>query len=106
MKPVLLQDIPPLFVKPQQKESVLVFHPLLPYQLQLYFKDRQTVHIELMFNIISGRENKAIVVKRKISSGNLEADLLSLRYISHYLFIQRARFQPNNWQTVKIDLSR
>jgi hypothetical protein len=90
---------------PERKESVIMFHPLLPYQLQLYFKDRQQVHIELMFNIIPGKEKNSILIKRKVSSGNLEADLLSVRYISHYLFIQQARFQPNNWQTVKIDLS-
>jgi hypothetical protein len=105
-KPVILQDPPPVFAMPVKKDAQLIFHPLLPYQLQLYFRDRQAVHIELMFNIISGKGNKAIAVKRKISSGNLEADLLCLRYISHYLFIQQARFSPNNWQTVKIDLSK
>jgi hypothetical protein len=87
------------------QESVIMFHPLLPYQLQLYFKDRQSVHIELMFNILTSGERNSILVKRKISSGNLEADLLSKRYIEHYLFIQQARFSPDTWQTVKIDLS-
>ncbi|MCK9595176.1 MAG: hypothetical protein PHH68_01190 [Candidatus Omnitrophica bacterium] len=105
-KPVMLQEAPAVFAMPARKDSPLIFHPLLPYQLQLYFRDRQTVHIELMFNIISGKRNKAIAVKRKISSGNLEADLLCLRYISHYLFIQQARFAPNNWQPAKIDLSK
>jgi hypothetical protein len=87
------------------QESVIMFHPLLPYQLQLYFKDRQSVHIELMFNIVPSGERNSILVKRKISSGNLEADLLSKRYIEHYLFIQQSRFLPNTWRTVKIDLS-
>jgi len=105
-KPVMLQEAPAVFGRPARKDSQLISHPLLPYQLQLYFRDRQAVHIELMFNIISGKGNKAIAVKRKISSGNLEADLLCLRYISHYLFIQQARFAPNKWQTVKIDLSK
>ena len=105
-KPVILQGLQPAFAMPVKKDSQLVFHPLLPYQLQLYFRDRQAVHIELMFNIISGKWNKAIAVKRKVSSGNLEADILCLRYISHYLFIQQARFSQNNWQTVKIDLSK
>lgn len=104
-KTLSLHTVLPQLNMPKRKESVIMFHPLLPYQLQLYFKDRQQVHIELMFNIISGREKNSILIKRKISSGNLEADLLSARYISHYLFIQQARFQPNNWQTVKIDLS-
>ncbi len=88
-----------------KKDSPIKFHPLLPYQLQLYFKDRQAVHIELMFNIGASPDQKAILIKRKISSGNLEADLLSVRYINHYLFNQRSRFPLNTWQTVKIDLS-
>jgi hypothetical protein len=98
------EDIIPEF-RPQKKDSPLMFHPLLPYQLQLYFKDRQAVHIELMFNIVTLREKNSILIKRKISSGNLEADLLSSRYINHYLFIQQARFPRDSWQTVKIDLS-
>ncbi|MCX5708088.1 MAG: hypothetical protein NTY14_03800 [Candidatus Omnitrophica bacterium] len=97
-------DVIPEFV-PQKRDSPIMFHPMLPYQLQLYFKDRQAVHIELMFNIVSLREKNSILIKRKISSGNLEADLLSSRYINHYLFIQQARFSRDNWQTVKIDLS-
>jgi hypothetical protein len=97
-------DVIPEFV-PEKKDSPIMFHPLLPYQLQLYFKDRQAVHIELMFNIVSLRDKNSILIKRKISSGNLEADLLSSRYINHYLFIQQARFSRDNWQTVKIDLS-
>lgn len=95
--------IPEVF--PQKKDSPIMFHPLLPYQLQLYFKDRQAVHIELMFNIVSLGGKNSVLIKRKISSGNLEADLLSLRQINHYLFIQQARFARNSWQTVKIDLS-
>ena len=97
-------DVIPEFV-PAKKDSPIMFHPLLPYQLQLYFKDRQAVHIELMFNIVSLRGKNSILIKRKISSGNLDADLLSSRYINHYLFIQQARFPRDNWQTVKIDLS-
>lgn len=89
----------------KRKEPVIMFYPPLPYQVSLYFKDRQVVHIELMFNVISSGKNNSIVIKRKISSGNLEADLLSMRYISRYLFIQQAGFTPNNWQAVKIDLS-
>lgn len=90
---------------PKRKDPTLIFHPLLPYDFLLYFKDRQRVHIELMFNIVPTARASAILIKRKISSGNLEADLLSIRYISHYLFIQQAKFSPNNWQVVKIDLS-
>ena len=95
--------IPEVFL--QKKDSPIMFHPLLPYQLQLYFKDRQAVHIELMFNIVSQSGKNSILIKRKISSGNPEADLLSSRNINHYLFIQQARFPRDSWQTVKIDLS-
>jgi hypothetical protein len=89
----------------KRKELAIMFYPPLPYQVILYFKDRQVVHIELMFNVISTGKNNSIVIKRKISSGNLEADLLSMRSIGRYLFIQQTGFIPNNWQTVKIDLS-
>lgn len=89
----------------KRKESTIIFHPLLPYHFLLYFKNRQTVHIELMFNIVSTDTTKSIIIKRKISSGNLEADLLATRYIGQYLFIQQKGFPTNNWQTVKIDLS-
>lgn len=94
------------FLPLRKKEPEIIFHPLLPYSFTLYFKDRQIAHVELLFNIIS---NKALrnfaVIKRKISSGNLEVDFLIMRYIEHYLFIQQARFTPNSWQSVKIDLS-
>lgn len=99
------QKIPPITAVQKRKEQAIMFHPSLPYHFLLFFKDRQAVHIELMFNIISREKMNSIVVKRKISSGNLEADLLSMRYISRYLFIEQARFMANNWQTVKIDLS-
>jgi len=92
------------FPKPKDK-STIMFYPQLPQSFIVYFQDRQTVHIELDFNITSGRSINSIVVKRKISSGNLEADLLSARYISRYLFMQQARFSLNSTQTVKIDLS-
>ena len=38
-------------------------------------------------------------------SGNLEADLLSMRYINHYLSVQQQMFPVNKWQVVKIELS-
>ena len=89
----------------KKKETTIMFYPPLPYHFLLYFKDRQRVHIEVMFKIISTSTSSNILIKRKISSGNLEADLLSMRYIGHYLFIQQAGLIPNSWQTVKIDLS-
>jgi len=95
----------PMLFSLKRREPMIILHPLLPYGFTLYFKDRQVAHVELMFNIVSAEGRNSVVVKRKISSGNLEVDLLSMRYIGHYLFIKQARFTPNNWQTVKIDLS-
>ena len=37
--------------------------------------------------------------------GNLEADLVCMRYVSHYLFMQQEKITPGIWHTVKIDLS-
>ena len=88
-----------------KKKSVVMFYPHLPYHFLLYFKDRQTVHIELAFIVAGTAQNNTIAIKRKISSGNLEADLLTARYLSHYLFIQQMGFPTNTWQTVKIELS-
>jgi len=90
---------------PKRKEVSLMLYPTLPSHFMFYFKDRQIVHMEIMFNVSSPEGINFIEVKRKISSGNLEADLLCMRYISHYLFIQHQKFPLNNWQTVKIDLS-
>ncbi|MDD4894420.1 MAG: hypothetical protein PHW54_03805 [Candidatus Omnitrophica bacterium] len=83
----------------------IMFYPNLPYHFALYFKDRQAVHIELDFQVALGEKRNSILVKRNISSGNLEADLLSMRYISRYIFIEQKGYAPNKWQTVKIDLS-
>jgi len=105
VKPLFIHQEKAAGVLPLKKDSPIMFHPLLPYQLQIYFKDRQAVHIELFFKIISSGEKNIILTKRKISSGNIEADLLSSRYINHYLFIQQSRFPVDTWQTVKIDLS-
>jgi len=88
-----------------KREQAVILHPLLPHSFPLYFKDRQVAHVELMFQIIPAGIRNSIRVKRKISSGNLEVDLLSMRYIGHYLFIQQKSFIPNIWRIVKIDLS-
>jgi len=85
----------------------ILFYPRLPFYFTLYFKDRQVVHIELLFNIVPGDTmNHHVIIQRKISSGNLEADLLGMRYIERYLFIQQRGFAQNKWQSVKIDLSQ
>jgi hypothetical protein len=93
-----------IVAKPPLKPSI-VFHPLLPYSFPLYFKDRRSAHVEISYRIEPAGLKNAIAIKRKISSGNLEVDLLSMRYISHYLFIQQASLTPGNWQTAKIDLA-
>ena len=94
-------------VPPGLKESpsVVMLYPPLPQHFLLYFKDRQSVHIELMFNLTWRGSSRAVITNRKISSGNLEVDLLSKRYLDHYLFVQQGVFPAGAWQTVKIDLS-
>jgi hypothetical protein len=104
-KIALVKELTPKLLIPKRKEPTIMFYPRLPYHFALYFKDRQVAHIELEFQVISSHNRNSIVLKRKISSGNLEADLLSMRYIDRYLFIQQMGFIPSNWQTVKIDLS-
>ena len=104
-KLVFTEKLQPLLFSLKRNEPAIIFHPLLPYSFVLYFKDRQIAHVELMFRINSSGPRNSIAVKRKISSGNLEVDLLTTRYIGHYLFIQKASFAPNDWQVVKVDLS-
>jgi hypothetical protein len=95
---VLGRSLPP-------RDSSIMFHPLLPYQFELYFKDRQSVHIELAFRMIPGIDKNSLEIKRKISSGNLEADLLSLRSMHNYLFLQQGKLIPHEWQNVTIELT-
>lgn len=89
----------------KRREQVVVLHPQLPLNFLLFFQDRQTAHIEVAFNIVTSGDINSIVVKRRISSGNLEADLLCMRHIGHYLFLRQNRLPSDEWQTVKIDLS-
>lgn len=95
----------PLVPPVRKKAAVVMLHPALPYYFNLYFKDRQVVHIELMFNIVSAKPANSVILKRKIASGNLEVDLLAMHYINHYLFIQKVAFPTDKWQTVKIEFS-
>jgi len=92
------------FFSNRRKEPTVVFYPPLPYSFLLYFQDRQIAHIEFMFYISSN--GKILDIKRKVSSGNLDADLLSLRYIAHYLSLTEGRFPREAWQVVNIDLAR
>lgn len=91
-------------LKQRKREPTVIFYPPLPYSFLLYFQDRQTAHIEFMFYI--SKDDKVTSIKRKISSGNLDADILALRYIAHYLNLYEENFPADSWQTVEIDLSR
>ncbi|OGX19546.1 MAG: hypothetical protein A3K83_05230 [Omnitrophica WOR_2 bacterium RBG_13_44_8b] len=99
------ENIKPLPTFARAKGPAIIFHPLLPYGFTLYFRDRQVAHVELAFRAFPQDQKKSIIVKRIISSGNLEVDLLSIRYIERYLFMQQADFTSPDWNTVKIDLS-
>lgn len=96
------QMVAPNVLRPN---PAIIFHPILPFGFNIYFQDRQIAHVELMFKVISSGMRKAILVKRKVSSGNLDVDLLSSRYIEHYLFIKQNNFITGEWLTVKIDLA-
>lgn len=104
-KPVFVPEPAQISPVAARKETAIMFYPRLPYHFALYFKDRQAVHIELEFQVKPADKRNFVLVRRKVSSGNLEADLLSMRYISRYLFMQERGFAPGKWQAVKIDLS-
>jgi hypothetical protein len=93
-----------LFFSRISKPSI-IFHPTLPYSFTLYFKDRQVAHVELAYKVILQGGRNSVLLNRKISSGNLEVDLLTMRYIGRYLFMQQANMPTDNWQIVQIDLS-
>ena len=98
---------PPPPIPRERAEGGIIFHPVLPYHFTLFFRDRQLAHVELSFRLVPHTAQNTFEIKRKISSGNLEVDLLSMRYIWHYLFVRQADLTAaDHWQTVKIDLSR
>ncbi|MCG8431662.1 MAG: hypothetical protein MJA29_10870 [Candidatus Omnitrophica bacterium] len=96
--------VPPELPK-RDTEPSLTLYPVLPYGFTLYFQDRQVAHVELQFMIVSAGLRNSVIVKRTKSSGNLDADLVSMRHISHYLFMQQSKIPRNTWHTVRIDLS-
>jgi hypothetical protein len=101
-KPVFTVKPDTSILEGYKKESTLLFHPRLPYSFLIYFRDRQRAHIEFTFYISD--KGKLSFIKRRISSGNLEADLLAYRYISRCMYLVQNQFPLNSWQTVKIDL--
>jgi len=92
----------PLF-KIEKAASSIMFSPPMPYHFLLYFKDRQTAYMEVAFYI--SPEGKIVGVKRKISSGNPEVDLLIMRNFTHFLNLCKSNFALGSWRTVKINLS-
>jgi hypothetical protein len=90
-------------VKVKKADSSIMFYPPMPYHFLLYFKDRQVAHMEVAFYI--SPDGKIAGLKRKISTGNPEVDLLIMRNLSHFLNLCKSNFSLSSWQTVKIDLS-
>lgn len=104
-KRVYTQAMPTPAPLVSQRQSVLLLHPQLPYQFSLYFRDRQIAHIALACTVAAPSGRQVVMVRRTISSGNLEADLLAMRSIERYLLMQQGRLTAGLWQTVKIELS-
>ena len=94
---------PPQAPNIKEAKSSIMFYPPIPYHFLLYFKDRQTAHMEAVFYIST--QGKVAEIKRKISSGNPEVDLLIMRNLTHFLNACKSRFVLDSWQTVKVDLS-
>ena len=95
------EDIPAPRISRQQPG--IMFYPKIPYHFLIYFKDRQTAHMEVDFYI--SPKGKILNLRRKISSGNPEVDLLIMRNLTHFLNLVKSNFALDSWQTVKIDLS-
>ena len=90
-------------LKTKNEDSSIMFYPPIPYHFLLYFKDRQTAHVEVAFYI--SPKGKFVGIKRKISSGNPEVDLLIMRNLNHFLNLNKSNLALDSWQTVKVDLS-
>jgi hypothetical protein len=100
-KAAYFKSTPPVKIK--KADSSIMFYPPMPYHFLLYFKDRQVAHMEVAFYI--SPDGKIAGLKRKISTGNPEVDLLIMRNLSHFLNLCKSNFSLSSWQTVKIDLS-
>ena len=91
-------------IRLSKRETSLMFYPYLPYSFILYFKDRQKANLEFLFYFSD--DNRLSSLKRKTSCGNLEIDLLVMRYINRSLYLIRDSFPSHIWQSVKIELKR
>lgn len=87
-----------------KKEASLIFSPYIPYSFLLYFKDRQKAYLEFLFYI--SKEGRLNSINRRISSGNLEIDLLVMRHITRSLYLIRNSFPSESSQIVKVEFSR
>jgi len=83
--------------------SSIMFYPNMPYHFMLYFKDRQTAHMEVTFYVSD--QGRITGLKRRVSSGNPEVDLLIMRNLTYFLNLCKSNLSSNSWETVKIDLS-
>lgn len=90
-------------MKAKKEDTSIMFYPPMPYHFLLYFKDRQVVHMEAAFYI--SPEGKIAGLKRRVSTGNPEVDLLIMRNLAHFLNLYKSNFTLNSRHTVKIDLS-
>ncbi len=99
----IIYALPVPSLKNKQPHSSVIFYPSMPYHFLLYFKDRQSVHIEVSFYI--SPKGKVTRMKRKVSSGNPEVDLLVMRNLTHFLNLCKSDLTLGAWQTVKVDLS-
>jgi hypothetical protein len=90
---------------PVRVEPVITFYPHLSPNILLYFKDRQNIHMELGYMMELRQGRPKVQVRRRVSSGNLEADLLSMRYIGRSLMLHQVYLEPSHWYRAKIDLA-
>jgi len=91
---------------PAQRKEIepsVMFYPSMPYHFLLYFKDRQTAYMEVDYYISA--HGKVMGIKRRVSSGNPEVDLLIMRNLVQFLELYKSNLVLDSWQTVKIDLS-
>ncbi|MCU0665746.1 MAG: hypothetical protein MUF05_01445 [Candidatus Omnitrophica bacterium] len=84
--------------------STVILYPQLPHYFGIYFRNQQKAHIELEYMVTPRQMAGFITVRRKISSGDLEMDLLCARYISQYLSTQQDKISSGVWHKVKIEL--
>lgn len=61
-----------------------LYRPNAPL-ISMYFKDRPASNIELKYSL--SNVGRPIFIQRLLSTGNLEADLLVVNYLKHWIFL-------------------